>query len=106
MSTYIVSSPNWIVAKGLMLFIETLINRLAIINEKERATLLFCSMPESWETLITNISKDTNLMYKSMESMLLIEKSRRKTNCGSSSINSFVACSRFIERDRDGKDQD
>ena len=75
------------------------------INEKERVILLLCSMPESWDTLIMNISKDMDLTYESRESILLIEESHRKTN-GGGSLNdtTLVARSKFKERDDGSKD--
>ena len=77
------------------------------IDEKERTTLLLCSMLESWNTLIINISKDIDLTYESKESMLLVKESQRKTNGGGSSKDTkLVACSRFKGRDCGCNDQD
>ena len=73
----------------------------------KKKELLYCFKPEFWDTLIMNISKDTDLTYESTESTLLVEESRKKTyGCGSLYDAASVALSRFKERDGGGKDQD
>ena len=86
-----------------------LISRLATIgekiDEKEKATLLLCLMPESWDTLIMNISKDMYLTYESTEFMFLVAESHRKINGGGSSNDTaLMTHSIFKERDGGGKD--
>ena len=46
------------------------------IEDEEKASILFCSMPESWDNLITNLSHIKTLKIESIIALLLIEEMR------------------------------
>ena len=50
------------------------------INDKEKAILPLCSMPESKKTMFMSIEKGKDLTYESTESILFAEESRRKSH--------------------------
>lgn len=60
---------------------NTLISRLIVVDVKiydeEKISLLFCSMPDSWDDLIMNLGNTRDLTMNLAVSMLLSEESQK-----------------------------
>jgi transposase InsO family protein len=87
---------------------NSLISKLMAVDVKidpeEKAILLLCSMPESWDNLIMSLSHATALDIDSVVSSLLTEELRRKSS-QSSAGDAMVARGRSIDREQAGKDR-
>jgi len=70
------------------------------MDEKDKAVTLLCSLPDSWDYVVTSISFSTTdvLEYDSMVSALLTEEVRRKYSSEISTPEAIVARGRSHER--------
>nr|CAD1835506.1 unnamed protein product [Ananas comosus var. bracteatus] len=74
------------------------------INEEEKASILLCSMPKSWDNLIMNLSHvETLIKTESVVASLLTEKIRRKSSQRSSLKEAMKARGRPFERECDDR---
>nr|CAD1833463.1 unnamed protein product [Ananas comosus var. bracteatus] len=74
---------------------NSIVNKLVAldvrIDEEEKASILLCSMPESWDNLIINLSHVETLKMESIVVSLVTEKMQRKSSQGSSSGEAMIA---------------
>ena len=63
------------------------------IEEEDKAIMLLCTLPESWDHLVTIIiySTTNSLEYHSVVGALLFEEVRRKSNSVTSTSEPFMA---------------
>ena len=73
------------------------------IDDEEKASILFYSMPESWDNLIMNLSHVEIFKIESVVASLLTEEMRQKSSQGSSSEEAMVARGRPFERKHDDR---
>ena len=69
------------------------------IQDEKKASILLCSISESWDNLIMNLSHVKTLKMESVVASLLIEEIRRKSSQGSSSKEAMVAWKRSLKRE-------
>ena len=86
---------------GVFNFIVSKLAALDVrIDDEEKASILLCSMPESWDNLIMNLSHIKILKKESVVASLLTEEMRWKSSQGSSSGEAMVARGRPFKRER------
>lgn len=70
------------------------------IDDEYKAVMLLCSLPESWDHLVTSISFSTTdtLEYRFVVSALLSEEVRRKSSIETSTLEAMVVRGRSRER--------
>ena len=69
------------------------------IDDKEKASILFCSMSKFWDNLIMNLNHVEILKMESVVASLLTEEMRRKSSQGSSSGEAMVAQGRPFKKE-------
>ena len=71
-----------------------------IIDDEEKTSILLCSILESWDNLIINLSHVEILKMESVVASLFTEEMRWKSSQGSSSKKAMVVRDRPFERER------